>query len=1154
MKKKWNYVFVIVCMATILVIMSRTAVLADEILEESSFSSEVEYPELISVEEDSPAEEVLSSEENTLNQVSDAENIVGRSLSAGEGVEATFDTDTGTVCFYSDGGELASNWILRTGISKYRIKHIRVESGTVFLPADSKELFSDISSLISFNASGFDTSMVMDMSRMFKDCSSLTTLDLSGFDTAKVTNMSQMFSYCYSLSSLDISNFDTSNVTDMSNMFLSCWCINELDVSSFETSNVTDMSGMFEGLSELDSLDLGNFETPKVKNMRYMFSGCKQLQDLNISTLFDTTKVNDMSYMFHRCSSLKNPLFLADLKTENVTNMSSMFQECENVIKLDLSNFDTSNVTNMSHMFYKCSSMTHLDLRGFDMTNVKTYDDMLFCPKLVVLYTPKVNSLSIDLRRTFYDEKEKAYINLPVLSESILLTRNYFSIERNDHNSYENNVKSFYSDSEIQKKQTTYRISNEKYKNRLFDEANLIDKRILIDKLNSAFTGACFGANVSMVLENLGIIHLSNGSYNSLGAPRDNLTLRDIIYYYQLYRYRIGFSHDYLTCSSFSFDKSHLIESPVSEKTFLLKLASEASKSEISRKPFIFNYEYKASNGERDGHSVIVCGFDREDYDNDGTDEYKIKIYDLNRHGTEYDYIYMYIEDDCSDFHFKDINNIREAENKGVSLEETWISMSFIGIETLENESCYKIEGEGSNPTSTDGNKINDYATIILDAGKPFVLTNDQGKTLSFDGSYSGDLDIYSIDVIEDDTPSLKLQVSPSNSFKVGGIHGDFNISTEINGHYYRTATHGADEILFSKDEGIILDGDGTYAFETALDADITNYSLIEISSTTNGKVSIINSDSSITLDSESPCTNLAVTYMNENGSVEEELEGARDHLSIFEDDGEFVYGNRINIAKATVTGVEPTYPYIGKDIIPYINVMFDGKMLTKGTDYFVEYLNNVDVGTATIKITGTGIYEGIKIVKFIIEKKAAEGFSDVQDPKHAYYKAIYWAADAGITKGYPDGTFGIGRSCTRGEMMMFLWRYAGKPSPKNVSKSPFKDVPKTHTFYKAILWGSQKGITKGYSDGTFGIQRNVSRGECMMFLWRLKGKPAPKAVAKSPFKDVPKTHAFYNAILWGAQKKITTGYTSGAKKGTFGINENCTRGQIVTFLYRAKQ
>ena len=122
---------------------------------------------------------------------------------------------------------------------------------------------------------------------------------------------------------------------------------------------------------------------------------------------------------------------------------------------------------------------------------------------------------------------------------------------------------------------------------------------------------------------------------------------------------------------------------------------------------------------------------------------------------------------------------------------------------------------------------------------------------------------------------------------------------------------------------------------------------------------------------------------------------------------------------------------------------------------------------------------------------KPASGFSDVQNPKHPYYNAIYWAADAGITKGYSDGTFGIDKNCTRGEMMMFLWRYANKPAPKTVSKSPFKDVPKSHVFY--------------------------------------------------------------NAVLWGYQKKITTGFTDGKLKGQFGVNENCTRGQIVTFLNRAR-
>ena len=282
-------------------------------------------------------------------------------------------------------------------------------------------------------------------------------------------------------------------------------------------------------------------------------------------------------------------------------------------------------------------------------------------------------------------------------------------------------------------------------------------------------------------------------------------------------------------------------------------------------------------------------------------------------------------------------------------------------------------------------------------------------------------------------------------------------------------------------------------------------------------------------------------------------LEGLTDTVEIIKEETQEEEDDKIDISGLTVTLTVTSYSYDGKEKKPAVTVMDGNAKLTVGTDYTVTYLNNINAGTATVKVEGMGNYKGEKTLTFAINKPASSGFSDVQDPKHAYYKAIYWAADEGITKGYPDGTFGINKSCTRGEMIMFLWRYAGKPAPKAVSKSPFKDVAKSHAFYKAILWASQKGITKGYPDGTFGINRNVSRGECMMFLWRLKGKPAPKAVSVSPFKDVPKTHAFYNAILWGYQKKITTGYTSGAKKGTFGINENCTRGAIVTFLYRAR-
>ena len=222
------------------------------------------------------------------------------------------------------------------------------------------------------------------------------------------------------------------------------------------------------------------------------------------------------------------------------------------------------------------------------------------------------------------------------------------------------------------------------------------------------------------------------------------------------------------------------------------------------------------------------------------------------------------------------------------------------------------------------------------------------------------------------------------------------------------------------------------------------------------------------------------------------------------------------------------------------------GITLTKNDNTHTRLFTITNKKTSSVTVTPTRIPTPTP-------SPSTKRFSDVQDPSHPYYKAIYWAVDAGITKGYDDGTFGINKSCTRGEMVMFLWRFVRKPAPSSVSKSPFPDVPKYHTFYKAVLWAYQKGITKGYSDGTFGVDRKVTRGESMMFLWRIKGKPAPKSVAKSPFKDVSKTHAFYKAILWGSQEGITKGYTTGEKKGTFGINDNCIRGQIVTFLYRAR-
>ncbi|MBR3279584.1 MAG: S-layer homology domain-containing protein [Lachnospiraceae bacterium] len=178
--------------------------------------------------------------------------------------------------------------------------------------------------------------------------------------------------------------------------------------------------------------------------------------------------------------------------------------------------------------------------------------------------------------------------------------------------------------------------------------------------------------------------------------------------------------------------------------------------------------------------------------------------------------------------------------------------------------------------------------------------------------------------------------------------------------------------------------------------------------------------------------------------------------------------------------------------------------------------------------------------------KAGRKVFSDVLDPSHPYYNAIYWAADKGIAGGYSDGTFGIDRACTRAEAIRFLWCFAGKPEPKQTPALSFRDVPKSGAFYKPILWAYQTGIAGGYSDGTFRMNEACTRGHIMMFIWKYLRKPVPAMSSASPFCDVPKQHIYYRAILYGYQKKITKGFAD----GTFGVDKNCTRGQIVKFLH----
>ena len=172
--------------------------------------------------------------------------------------------------------------------------------------------------------------------------------------------------------------------------------------------------------------------------------------------------------------------------------------------------------------------------------------------------------------------------------------------------------------------------------------------------------------------------------------------------------------------------------------------------------------------------------------------------------------------------------------------------------------------------------------------------------------------------------------------------------------------------------------------------------------------------------------------------------------------------------------------------------------------------------------------------------------FDDVQDPERSFYAPVYWAVEKGITKGTSDTTFSPGNPCTRAQFVTFLWRQQGMPEP-SLTTSPFKDVQdKKLSYYKAVLWALEKGITTGTSDTTFSPGKTCTRAQVVTFLWRANNKPKPKTT-KNPFSDVKAGLSYSDAVLWAYENKITTGTSA----TTFAPGNPCTRAQTVTFLYR---
>ena len=319
------------------------------------------------------------------------------------------------------------------------------------------------------------------------------------------------------------------------------------------------------------------------------------------------------------------------------------------------------------------------------------------------------------------------------------------------------------------------------------------------------------------------------------------------------------------------------------------------------------------------------------------------------------------------------------------------------------------------------------------------------------------------------------------------------------------------------------------------------------------------------------------IKHISSDGSVEYFLKTAKRGAKLFTVDSDNCAVFTITKfstfeLSGTVTYVEPSY-YSGSSSDPTYSVTVDKtengsvtvspKSASKGdtvtvtvkpdSGYVLETLTVTDKNgnELTLKDKDNGKYTftmpaGKVEVKatFMEDNSVLNFFYDV--PNGAYfYEAVKWAVENGITDGVGDNLFAPDQLCTRAQIVTFLWRAAGSPEPKTASS--FTDVSASAYYAKAVAWAVENGITNGMTATMFAPDATCTRGQSVTFLYRaLKGT----AGTTSSFADVPANAFYADAVGWAVSQKVT----DGTSNTTFSPNADCTRAEIVTFLYRAYQ
>ena len=1134
----------------------------------------------------------------------------------GDDVIGTYNEETRTITLFSNGGTLrwdSNTFYERYGVPLWEVEYIRVseDSGTIYFPKCSDNLFTGCSKLKEVDLSRFDASNVTSLSFMFAECESLESVDVSGFDSDKISFLDGVFWDCKSLESLDLSSWklltyegtETSardcfkgcdNLTTIKTPQINTWDSIELPHVMYDDDDngYSSLPKMNESITlSLKAHDYGDivvgdgvtatFDNLTGEVVLHSDGGVlwpKWIDKLNVYEDIKSIRISessgtvympaDASYLFSGCPALTN-LDLSGFDTSKVTDMSNMFSGCKHLTNLDLSGFDTSNVTNMSSMFSYCENVTSLDLSGFDTSNVTDMSKMFYvCINLTNLDVGSFDTSNVTNMQEMFGGEIYGCENLTNLDLSGFDTSKVTNMGGMfDCGKLLNLDLSGFDTSNVTDMSSMFSGCNSLTNLDVssFDTSNVTDMGWMfsgcsgltnLDLSSFDTSNVTDMSNMFSGCSSLSNLDVSNFDTSNVTNMREMFSdcsrLSDLDVSSFDTSNVTDMSNMFSGCSSLSnLDVSNFDTSNVTNMREMFSDCSRLSDLDVSS----FDTPNVTDMGGMFSYCSGLTNLDLSNFDTSNVTDMSKMFYDCS----------SLINLDLSSF---DLSSIDMSQWTGAtSYDDDYYDLLYDSF-GHGSEALTILKTPKGNPLihvtlphemyDELGNKYQYLPHRLSDS---ILLASSQELAEEMSVPASGIvLDRTEAVIKRGESIKLTASVFPDTaSFKaVNWTSSDESIAVVNTDGLVTAFNEGTADITART-----VTGDSSACCQVTVGTqEITGVSISrstltlkrgEVSTLTAAVESSYAENKSVTWSSSDE----SVASVDENGTITTLKIGSTD-ITVTTVEGGFTAVCKLTVVAPDISGiaidVEEATVSIGKTLQITATVEPEDAANQKISWY------PTDGSVATVSDTGlvTAIKEGIT---FIVASTAEGGFTtsckitvkkntdftDVADPSAWYYDSVYWAVENGVTSGMGEGTFQPTTKLSRAQAVTFLYNFAGKPDVSGLETRDFSDVSESAWYYNAVKWAVANKITSGYGTGTFQPNATCTRAMIVTFLMNY-------AKAFGIYKE-PSTFSNFKDVASDAWYKasvdwaVENGITSGYGQGTFQPNAICNRAMMVVFL-----